>query len=371
MTAEAAAWEGGLVGGDGAAVEAGARRGRVPLGTLLVEAGVASEADIRDALDEGNRTGERLGEVVLRRGWISERKLTKLLAEQWGLRAPGPVKMQVDPAALARIDAERAAELGGIPFEFDEDGLVVAVAEPKTDRFEAFQALLGNVSFVVVAPSTLTELLDTRGAMLETTSSPAERVGAWLQPPTESPQAAQETNGSDTPDQAPLDDVNLATESADIVEQTHTRDTPDEAPLDEAHSETDSADIVEQTHARDTPDETPLDDVFKDEPLPTIEHPHEETQPAAHEPTSPAFQAAGSVIEHLYTLIGAVDAFDHELTETRRRLQAQETELAELRRARASDLETISNLGAELEERRSRMEAFQAAARELAAELDR
>jgi hypothetical protein len=47
-----------------------------------VETGVASEADVRDALDEGNRTGEGLGAVVLHRGWISERKLTKLLAEQ-------------------------------------------------------------------------------------------------------------------------------------------------------------------------------------------------------------------------------------------------------------------------------------------------
>jgi hypothetical protein len=302
MSAEAAAWDGGLVGGEDTTV---AERRRRPLGALLVEAGVASEAGVREALDEGNRTGERLGEVVLRRGWVSERKLTKLLAEQWGLRAPGPVKMQVDPAALARIDREVAAELGGVPFEFDADGLVVAVAEPKADRFEAFRALLGNVSFVVVAPSTLTELLDARAAMLGTTSSPAERVGAWLRPPTESPQAAEETNGNDFPDEAPLDDIK-----------------------------------------------------FEEEPMETTEQLLWATQQDGHEPTDETAPITGSVVERLDAMTTDVEKLEHELAERRRRLEARETELAELRQAHASDLDTISRLGAGLDDRRRRLDAL-------------
>jgi type II secretion system (T2SS) protein E len=342
MTAEAGAWERRVVGGGEAVVE---ERRRRPLGALLVEAGVASEDDVRDALDEGNRRGERLGEVVLRRGWISERKLTKLLAEQWGLRAPGPVKMQVDPAALARIDAGLAAELGGIPFEFDQDGLVVAVAEPKTDRFEALRALLGNVSFVVVAPSTLTELLDARAALSGTTSSPAERVGAWLRPRTDNAQTAEQTNGHDLPDK--------------------------EAPLDEAKLEDASTALVEETHPRDLPNEIPLNDAtFEEEPMATMEQFHEETQPPAHEPIFTAPPESSSVAEHLHTLIRSIEALEHELVEKRRRLRAQETEIAELRQARASDLDTISNLGTELEQRRQRMDALRTVTRQLANELN-
>jgi hypothetical protein len=314
MSAEAAPWEGGSVGGEDAPVE---ERRRRPLGALLVEAGVASKAGVREALDEGNRTGERLGEVVLRRGWVSERKLTKLLAEQWGLRAPGPVKMQVDPAALARIDVERAAELGGIPFEFDADGLVVAVAEPKTDRFEALRALLGNVSFVIVAPSTLTELLDARRALLETKSSPAERVVAWLQPPTESPQVAEETNSNDFPEEPPLDDIKL-----------------------------------------------------EEEPMETTEQLHWATQPDGYEPTDETVPNTGSVVERLNAMTTDVETLEHELAERRRRLDAQETELTELRQAHASDLDTINSLGAGLDERRRRLDALRTVVDDLAVDFN-
>ena len=47
---------------------------RPPLLSLLVDAGVAPEAQLRLALAEGMGRGERLGEVVLRRGWIDEER---------------------------------------------------------------------------------------------------------------------------------------------------------------------------------------------------------------------------------------------------------------------------------------------------------
>jgi len=55
---------------------------RPPLGRLLAEAGVASEYELQLALAEGMGTGERLGEVLLRRGWIDECGLARLLAQQ-------------------------------------------------------------------------------------------------------------------------------------------------------------------------------------------------------------------------------------------------------------------------------------------------
>jgi hypothetical protein len=41
---------------------------RVPLGQLLIQAGFLTQVQLDDALYEGSRTGERLGEVVVRRG---------------------------------------------------------------------------------------------------------------------------------------------------------------------------------------------------------------------------------------------------------------------------------------------------------------
>ena len=45
---------------------------RPALGTMLVEAGLVTSEQIRTAMDESTRTDERLGEVLLRHGWVSE-----------------------------------------------------------------------------------------------------------------------------------------------------------------------------------------------------------------------------------------------------------------------------------------------------------
>src|SRR5204863_8913365 len=45
---------------------------RKPLGTLLVEAGLIDESQLAEALHDGTQTGERLGEVVVTRGWATE-----------------------------------------------------------------------------------------------------------------------------------------------------------------------------------------------------------------------------------------------------------------------------------------------------------
>jgi hypothetical protein len=135
---------------------------RPSLSALLTESGILTEDQVREALDEGTRTGEKLGEVVVRRGWASEEQLAQLLAEQWGLTAVDPGALSLDPLAVARLEAGRASELGGFPVWFDQRGVVVAVAEPSEERFTSFRELLGEVSFVVVSRSTLEELLESR-----------------------------------------------------------------------------------------------------------------------------------------------------------------------------------------------------------------
>jgi hypothetical protein len=218
----------------------GAAVGRRPLGALLIEAGIASEDEIQDALDECIRTRERLAEVVLRRGWISERKLARLLADQ----NPGDASVKKAP-------------------------------------------------------------------------SPVDLVGAWLR---------------------------LTNYGSQLVEETHGRDVPDEAPLDDVN--------------------------FEEEPVETTDELHGETPRDGHAPTDQTFPLTGSVIERLHALTTEVLTLEHELAERRRRLDAQQTELAELRQAHASDLDTISSLGAGLEERRRRLDALRAVVGDLAVELD-
>jgi hypothetical protein len=56
-----------------------------PLGRLLVDGGLITEAQLEQALAEQRRDGARLGDVVLRKGWISRLALAAIVARQHGL----------------------------------------------------------------------------------------------------------------------------------------------------------------------------------------------------------------------------------------------------------------------------------------------
>ena len=70
----------------------------LPLGSLIVRDGIARPATVRDALVEAQETDRRLGEVMLARGWIRERDLARLLAEQEKLEFIDLAKIDLDDA---------------------------------------------------------------------------------------------------------------------------------------------------------------------------------------------------------------------------------------------------------------------------------
>ena len=56
-----------------------------PLGTLLVERGLLTAAELEDALALQEQTGERLGQILVQQGLVSHPALTDTLAEQYGI----------------------------------------------------------------------------------------------------------------------------------------------------------------------------------------------------------------------------------------------------------------------------------------------
>jgi len=56
-----------------------------PLGELLVEQSWITPADLEQALEEQERTGQKLGQIVVDRGFISVEELTTVLLEQCGI----------------------------------------------------------------------------------------------------------------------------------------------------------------------------------------------------------------------------------------------------------------------------------------------
>src|SRR2546430_12384717 len=56
-----------------------------PLGTLLVERGLLTAAELEEALVQQEQTGERLGQILIKQGLVSHPALTDTLAEQYGI----------------------------------------------------------------------------------------------------------------------------------------------------------------------------------------------------------------------------------------------------------------------------------------------
>ena len=87
------------------ATPAGRQDGWRPLGRLLVETGMLTEAALDDALDEQRRSGRRLGEVLIARQALTPQALARVLALQQGveletLDSSETFEAAIRPAAL-------------------------------------------------------------------------------------------------------------------------------------------------------------------------------------------------------------------------------------------------------------------------------
>jgi hypothetical protein len=304
------------VGNPGGDVPPAAPR-RPSLAALLTETGIASEEQIRAALEEGERTGEMLGEVVVRRGLASEGRLAQLLAEQWGLRYVGPGALSLDPLAVSRVEIGLASELGGFPVWFDQQGIVIAVSEPNDERFEAFRYLVGDASFVVVPRSTLRELMESR------LFGSGNRAGEHL-------------SGQ------PADMSIAATSAAGAGKAAE----PAWSGNGEHHGRSGGQLREEQIGAREDWPATPT--------------------ASESEAQDSAVSAPLSLVERLRSIAAEVQAFEQALEEAR----AREAELAALREARGKDLDRIRGLEAELVERDHRLHGLRERVADLSLVLD-
>jgi Type II secretion system (T2SS), protein E, N-terminal domain len=142
---------------------------RIPLGRFFVNAGILNESQVDSALYEGSQTGERLGEVIVRRGLATEDQVAQMLAEQWGLSYVDRASIWFDADALARLSREDAQRLQAMPTRVQDGRVVVAMAEPTDQRLAALRDVIGSDTVVVVVPKTAldaalnSELLTSRG----------------------------------------------------------------------------------------------------------------------------------------------------------------------------------------------------------------
>jgi type II secretion system (T2SS) protein E len=132
-----------------------------PLGTLIFRAGLLPAETIENALEEGVKTGRRLGEILIERGLIKEEDLTRLLAGQKGLPFVSLREEAVEPDAARLLAEEQARLYTALPIRFEDGMAVVAVADPTNDVLNRNirEALGQEARFVVAARSELNEVI--------------------------------------------------------------------------------------------------------------------------------------------------------------------------------------------------------------------
>jgi len=100
------------------------------LGALLLEEGIVTQEALDRGLEIHNEVGLPLARVLVDEHLVDERDLVRVLARSIGLDFVDLREVTVDPAAASLIAESLASRYAAIPIGFEEDRLVVAMADP-------------------------------------------------------------------------------------------------------------------------------------------------------------------------------------------------------------------------------------------------
>jgi type IV pilus assembly protein PilB len=132
------------------------------LGSLLINRGLLTVDQVKQAFEEQRLTGRRLGEIAVGHGWVTGSDLAQALADQFGVEYVDLSEVEPDRDAATLLQKELAFRYQALPIRFlANDLLLVAVADP-TDvgRADDLRLALGhNVKLAVSDPTDLEQTI--------------------------------------------------------------------------------------------------------------------------------------------------------------------------------------------------------------------
>jgi type IV pilus assembly protein PilB len=131
-----------------------------PLGALLIDEGLLTEAQLDAALSEQTRSGKPLGRLLIEQGTISEAELVRTLARQVGLEFVDLGDRAIDGSVAALVSESLARRYQAIPIGWEDGKLIVAMADPSNVfAVDDIRALAGAEVHTVVA--TASQIIET------------------------------------------------------------------------------------------------------------------------------------------------------------------------------------------------------------------
>ena len=124
------------------------------LGEMLIKEGLLTEEQLTQVLAEQKGSGYRLGYVLVKQGLVDENAITKLLARQFRMPAVDLSRFEVDPHISKLIPAEIALKHTVLPLKREGRTLTVAMADPTNlgliedlkfiTRYDLFPVIAGD-----------------------------------------------------------------------------------------------------------------------------------------------------------------------------------------------------------------------------------
>ena len=117
------------------------------LGDLLLEAGVITEDQLREALERQWSQGGRILSILVELGFISETKLEEFLTKKLKLPLVNPLATEIEKNTLKLIPAETAYKLKVIPIKLEKKLgrkiLMLATSDPDIEIADAVSFITG------------------------------------------------------------------------------------------------------------------------------------------------------------------------------------------------------------------------------------
>lgn len=126
---------------------------RKMMGEMLTELGIISSQQLAAALDEQQKTGEKLGNVLVNRGFLTEQQLMETLEFMLGIPQVQISKIQIDPEAVKIIPPHLIRQYKVLPISRHRNRLTVAMADPFNQQAIDDLRMASNMDVMLVLAS--------------------------------------------------------------------------------------------------------------------------------------------------------------------------------------------------------------------------
>ena len=133
------------------------------VGSLLIRDSVITSEQLDEALSEKDRTGRRVGDILVDRGWATTADLTRALAEQWNLEFVDILTEEIQPEAVKLLSESVVRRYRALPIRYLSKNLVLVAISDPTDILGLDNVKLSlnvNLKFCLADPFDLERSID-------------------------------------------------------------------------------------------------------------------------------------------------------------------------------------------------------------------